>query len=192
MQQQSYNYDDAPAYRIITDVIAKLDSLTDKNNLKSFNTILPLTQVSYAAILESATPAAFVYFGETAEGLDSANQFDEIYFAPFVEILFLEYIPLNNDGTYPDIQRAMLQTQWKVIRNLRVPTDDDSTGFTPPKNTAGQEIWEFRNKDGSGAGVIHKFDIRTKWIQMNRPVLDNFYLHSIQIPAIMANVVSQT
>lgn len=194
MQQQLYSYDDAPAQRIIADVIVKLDSLTDKNNLKSFNTILPLTQASYAAILESATPSAFVYFGQQADGWDSANQFDEIYFAAFLEILFLDYIPNNSDGTYPDIQRYMLQKHWKVIQNLRVPTDDVSTGLTPPKNNAGEEIWEFRNIDGSAPwkSVKHNFDVRTKWIESGRKIEDGYYLHSIQIPVIMANVVPQT
>jgi len=199
MQAQNYNYDDAPAQRVITDVIAKLRSLTDNDNdpnKPSFNTVLPLTESSYADILEQSAPAAFVYFGEEAEGYNSSNQFDEMYLFTPLKILFMSYIPNNNDGTYPDIQRYMMQIHRKVLQNLRVPTDDLTTGIPFQKNSAGQEIWEFRTAEGGGENlwksVHHRFDVNSKWIDEGRSIKSQYYLHSLEIVVQVNNFVPQT
>ncbi len=183
MNQQLYTLADAPAQRVITDVMAKLSSLLDINSRPVFNTVLPLTQAEYTLMLEQTCPAAFVYFGEEAEGWDSANEFDELYFYPNLEILFLNYIPNNNDGTYPDVQRYMTSLHWKVIQNLRVPTDDITTGIPYQKTAGGKVLWEFRTPEGEGfrSVVQHRFDVRTKWIENGRAIENDKYLHSIRI-----------
>jgi hypothetical protein len=183
MNQQDFSLPDAPAQRVITDVIAVLRSLTDNNNKTIFTTVLPLTEVDMNGLmLDDKVPAAFVYFGEVAEGYDTSNQFDEMYFFPFLEILFMSFIP-KNDDIQQDVQRLMLALHWKVIQNLRIPTDDLLTGLPYQKNINGKELWEFRSPDGQDfrKTVEHKFDIRTQWIQDGKEVKNWFYLHSIKI-----------
>lgn len=181
MNQQDSNIPNDPSQRVIEDVVTKLSSLEDDSNEPLFNTVLPLSQISYAEILETATPGAFVYFGEEAEGGAAADYFDEWDFYPFLEILFLQYIPNNDDQTFPDIQRMQRALHWKVLYNLRRPTDDDAHGLEPPVNpVTGKLLYEFRNIEGGGQKVKHNFDVRTKWIEEGREIKNQYYLSSVR------------
>jgi hypothetical protein len=195
MNQQAYDIADAPAQRVIEDVLYALRSLKTISGQNVFNTVLPAVQYSFAEGLEDSLPAAFVYFGEEAEGYNTASQFDEMYFYPFLEVLFLLYIPNNNDGSYPDVHRYQLALHNLVIQNLRVPTDDILNGIPFQKNiTTGKELWEFREpeEDGFRSVVSHRFDVRNKWIENGRPVKDWFYLSSIRIRVQVNNINAES
>lgn len=183
MELQLYNLSDAPCQRVITDVVTKLQSLQDNEGKGIFNAVLPLTQYSYEAVLMQNSPAAFVYFGDEADGFNSANQFDEVYFFPMLEILFLTRIPNFLDEDFPDVQRLMNALHWKVVQNLRIPTDDILSGIPYQKNSTGEVLWEFRTQDDSGLhlAVHHKYNVRTQWIENGAEIKNGDFLHSIRM-----------
>lgn len=184
MNQNDFTLIDAPAQRVITDVIIKLRSLTDENDVRIFGDhVLPTTQYSFAEGCEENLPAALVYFGEEANGYNTSNQFDEMYLFPFLEICFLLFIPNAEDGTYPDVQKMQLALHNKVIQNLRVPTDDLTIGIPYQKTVGGHELWEFNGPDSDSFRhvVTHKFDVKNKWIEDGHDIKGWFYLSSIRI-----------
>lgn len=195
-QQQDFNISDAPAQRAIEDVMAKLSSLTDLDGKAIFGEhVYPTTTFSFAEGIESNLPAALVYFDGDLEGYNTSNQFDELFFYPILEILFILYIPNNSDGSYPDVQRHQLAIHNLAIQNLRVPTDDLATGIPYQKNaTTGKELWEFRKPEDNSMNHVttHKFDVRNKYVEQGHKIAEWFYMSSVRIQVQINNYNADT
>lgn len=192
MNQQYYDdIPNAPAQRVIEDVMFALRSLkTPEKGNPCFNNVIPTTTYSFVEGCEVSMPVALVYFGEEADGWNSASDLEEPYLFPNIEICFLLYIPNEADGSYPDVQKMQMALHEYVVLNLRVPTLDLTTGIVYQKNaTTGKLLWDFQTPEGAAWKPVtrHKFDVRNKWIESGRSVPDPFYISSLTIGVRVCN-----